>query len=95
MKRPTKKAFLEFMKEKYPDYNKTKEGKDDYLTLLDVIQRASKSDSVLMELADLTLMNKTDKLIYRNAMACAGVEMTPLQVEHYLSTIEYGLEYIT
>tara|TARA_B100001564_G_scaffold170668_1_gene143480 strand:- start:1907 stop:2194 length:288 start_codon:yes stop_codon:yes gene_type:complete len=95
MKRPTKKAFLEYMTEKYDDYNKSKNGRDDYLTLLDIIQRASKSDSTLMELADLTLMKKTDRLIYRNLMACGGVEMTPRQVDYYLSTIEYGLEYIT
>ena len=40
-------------------------------------------------------MNKTDRLIYRNKMACAGIEMTPMQVDEYLATVEYGLEYIT
>ena len=52
MKRPTKKAFYEYMS------------------------------------------MRSDRLIYRNMMAVAGVELTPQQVDEYLATVEYGLEYI-
>ena len=92
-KRPTKKSFYEYMSERFntKNYRNT----EMYDTLLDVIQDASSDDGRLMELAELTIMNKTDRLIYRNKMACAGIEMTPMQVDEYLATVEYGLEYIT
>ena len=91
-KRPTKKSFYEYMSERLN--KKNYKNTEMYDTLLDVIQDASSDDSRLMELAELTLMNKTDRLIYRNKKACLGIEMTPLQVDEYLATVEYGLEYI-
>lgn len=92
MKRPTKKAFYEYMSLKYECKFKDVKAYD---TLLELIAEASKDDGRMMELAELTLMNKTDRLIYRNKMACLGYEMTPRQVNEYLSTVEYALEYIT
>lgn len=92
MKRPTKKAFYEYMSLRFKTKYKDPEG---YGSLLDVIQEADKSEAKFMDLAELTLMNKTDRLIYRNVMACAGVEMTPLQVDQYLAIVEYGLEYVS
>ena len=92
MKRPTKKAFYEYMSLRFKTKYKDQEG---YLTLLDVIQEADKSDEAFMDLAELTLMNKTDRLIYRNAMAVTGIEMTPHQVDQYLAIVEYGLEYVS
>ena len=65
-----------------------------YLTLLDVISSADKSEIVFRDLAELTLMNKTDRLIYRNKMACAGVEMTPIQVDQHLAIVEFALEWV-
>lgn len=91
MKRPTKKAFYEHMSKRFNTKYKDEDG---YLTLLDVIQAASKDDKIFMDLAELTLMSKTDRLIYRNALACQGKELTPLQVNEYLAIVEYGLEYI-
>ena len=90
-KRPTKKAFYEYMSLKYKRKYKDEEG---YMTLLDIVSRASKDDAVMMEMAELTLMTRADRMIYRNAMAIGGIEMTPTQVDEYLSIIEYGLEYI-
>tara|TARA_B100001778_G_C18404640_1_gene545805 strand:- start:421 stop:705 length:285 start_codon:yes stop_codon:yes gene_type:complete len=94
MKRPTKKAFYEYMSERF-DRKFTSKDEDLYLDLLDVIQEASNDDSRMLELAELTIMSAADRLIYRNMMAVAGVEMTPAQVGEHLATIEYGLEYIT
>jgi len=91
MKKPTKKSFYEYMslrfKTKYRD-------PDGYLTLMDVIQEA-RDESKFMDLAELTLMSKADRLIYRNAMANMLIELTPAQVDEYLAIVEYGLEYIT
>ena len=90
-KRPTKKAFYEYMSLKFKRKYKDEEG---YMTLLDIVSRASKDDGVMMEMAELTLMTRADSMIYRNAMAVGGIELTPTQVDEYLSIIEYGLEYI-
>ena len=92
MKRPTKKSFYEYMSIKYDCKFKSNEA---YMTLLDVIQEADKSEKSFMDLAELTLMNKTDRLIYRNTMAVLGTELTPVQLDQYISTIEYALEYIS
>ena len=93
MKRPTKKAFYEYMSIRFKCNFKDKDSRC-YMDLLEVVQEASKDDSRMMELAELTIMSKADRLIYRNMMAVAGVELTPQQVDEYLATVEYGLEYI-
>lgn len=90
MKKPTKKSFYEYMSVRFNTKYKDPDG---YLTLLDVIQSATDDDEVFMDLAELTLMTKTDRLIYRNALACEGKELTPYQVDVYLAIVEYGLEY--
>ncbi len=92
MKKPTKKAFYEYMSLKMDTKYKEQEG---YEILLDVILTAESSESSFMDLVELTLMNKTDRLIYRNQQACAGTEMTPKQVDEYLSIVEFGLEYVS
>ena len=92
MKRPTKKSFYEYMSKRFDCKYKSNESYD---TLLEVIADASKDDGRMMELAELTIMSKTDRLIYRNKAACQGIEMTPHQVDEYLATVEFGLEYIS
>lgn len=91
MKNPTKKAFYEHMSKKLNTKYKDEDG---YIVLLDIIEVASSNDRIFMDLAELTLMNKTDRLIYRNELACDGKELTPLQVDEYLAIVEYALEYI-
>ena len=92
MKRPTKKAFYEYMSAKYDTNFKEPSAYD---TLLDIIVEAGTDDTKMMALAELTLMNKTDRLIYRNKMACEGMEMTPLQIDQHLSIIEFALEWVS
>ena len=87
MKKPTKKAFYEYMSLKMDTKYKEQEG---YEILLDVILTAESSESSFMDLVELTLMNKTDRLIYRNQQACAGTEMTPKQVEEALMRVPRG-----
>ena len=90
MKKPTKKAFYEYMSTRF---NRKYKSEDGYITLLDVIQTAQ-NDEKFMDLAELTLMTKTDRLIYRNTLACMGTELTPMQVDEYLAIVEFGLEYV-
>lgn len=92
MKKPTKKSFYEYMSLRFKTKYKDPDG---YLTLIDIIQEANKSEETFMDLVELTLMSKSDRLIYRNAMAVEGIELTPYQVDEYLSIVEYGLEYVT
>jgi len=92
MKRPTKKSFYEYMSKRFKIKYKCTDG---YNALLDVILAADKSQESFMDLAELTLMTKSDRLIYRNAMAEGGTEMTPKQVDQYLAIVEYGLEYVS
>jgi hypothetical protein len=92
MKKPTKKSFYEYMSLRFNTKYKDSDG---YLTLLDVIQEADRSNEKFMDLVELTFMNKTDRLIYRNALACMGTELTPYQVDEYLAIVEYGLEYVS
>ena len=66
MKRPTKKAFYEFMSKRFKEKYKDNQG---YLTLLDLIQEADKSDESFMDLVELTMMNHTEMLIFRNKQA--------------------------
>ena len=86
---PTKKAFYEYMSIRT---NRNFKESSAYDMLLDLIVQA-RDEEQFMDLAELTLMNKTDRLIYRNKMACEGFEMTPLQVDEYLAVVEYALEY--
>lgn len=91
MKRPTKKDFYEHMSTKLNRKYRDNEG---YLDLLDTIEDVNESESAFMSYAELTLMNKTDRLIFRNAMACKGKEYTPTQIDEYLLIVEYALEYV-
>jgi hypothetical protein len=91
MKKPTKKSFYEYMSLRFNTKYKSSLG---YIDLLDIIQQASEDPEAFMDLAELTLMNKTDRLIYRNQLAVQGQELTPMQVDEHLAIIEYGLEYI-
>jgi len=91
MKRPTKKAFYEHMSNKLDRKYKSNDG---YMDLLDVIHDANESESAFMSLAELTVMTKSDKLLFRYTQACKGRELTPIQVDEYLLIVEYGLEYV-
>jgi hypothetical protein len=90
-KRPTKKSFYEYMSLRF---NRKYRSSDSYDVLLEIIAEA-KEESNFMDLAELTLMTKTDRLIYRNRLACEGEELTPTQVDEYLATIEYALEFVS
>ena len=95
MTRPTKRGFYKHMEDLYGEEFKKQEIRNQfYDKLLDTIQEANKDDQNLSALVELTLMGPTDKLIYRNTMACCGVEYTPIQVNILISTIEYALEYV-
>lgn len=81
----TKKEFTDYMTEMY--------GEEDYSDLYKSFKSFSKvkDSSQIKELRDLTKMTKPQRMRYRNAMAAHGKELTPTQLDQYLSTIEYAL----
>jgi hypothetical protein len=91
MKNPTQKSFYEHMSKKLNTKYKDKDG---YLMLLDIIDTASSDNDIFMDLAELTLMNKRERLVYRTKLACTGKEFTPSQLDQYLTIVEYALEHI-
>lgn len=50
------------------------------------------SKSAIRELQELVSMDKKHRLAYRFALAANGKEYTPIQIDQYLSMIEYALE---
>jgi hypothetical protein len=82
----TKQEFLDHMADLY--------GKDqDFLSLYKTFKSISKikDKAQLKELFELTKMDKKKRLLYRHSLAAYGREFTPLQLDQYLSTIEYAI----
>lgn len=70
-------------------YEEDYQDSDAYKTLKQVLRIKDKSQ--LQELKDLTKMDKAKRLLYRHALAANGKELTPRQLDQYLSMIEYAL----
>ena len=81
----TKKEFSDYMTEMYGD--------EDYTDLYKSFKTFSKikDRGQIRELKDLVKMSPQRRLAYRHALAANGKELTPKQVDQYLSTIEYAL----
>lgn len=90
MSKVTKKDFFAHMstiyKEKYKD-------NDGYNILIEIIEAAADAE-IYDELYSLTKMDKADRLLYRYQLAVNGKEMTPKQVDQYITIITYALEHI-
>lgn len=84
----TKKEFTDYMTDMY--------GEEDYSDLYKSFKTFSKitDNNQIAELRDLAKMNKLQRIRYRNAMASHGKELTPRQLDQYLSTIEYAILHI-
>jgi hypothetical protein len=84
----TKKEFTDYMTDMY--------GEEDYSDLYKSFKTFSKvtDHNQIAELRDLAKMNKVQRLRYRHAMAAHGRELTPRQLDQYLSTIEYAILHI-
>lgn len=82
----TKKEFFTHMSELYDeDYN----DQELYKTFKSLVK--IKDRGQIRELQDLTKMNAKERLLYRHALATNGKELTPRQVDQYISTIEFAL----
>jgi hypothetical protein len=82
----TKKEFIDYMTDMYGDDS-------DYSELYKSFKTFSRIKDIqqIRELKDLAKMDKRKRLLYRYALAANGKELTPSQVDQYMSTIEYAL----
>ena len=94
-KRPTKKGYWKFMKDRHGSDFHRKDQNDAYDTLIATITEGSKDDDSLTALIELTLLPKSNRLAYRTKLAELGEELTPVQLDMYISTIEYALDYVS
>ena len=84
----TKQEFFVQMSELFEeDYNDT----EGYRTFKEISTLKSKSQ--LKEMRELTQMDKHKRLAYRHALAANGKELTPRQLDQYLTIIEYALDH--
>lgn len=84
----TKQEFFVHMSELFEeDYNDT----EGYRTFKEISTLKNKSQ--LKEMRELTQMDKAKRLAYRHALAANGKELTPRQLDQYLTIIEYALDH--
>ena len=64
-----------------------------YKTLVEILDKAQ-DPYIYNELAEMIDFSEQERLGYRYALACHGKELTPIQVDQYISIVEYALEFI-
>jgi len=83
----TKKEFFQYMSsvigEKYS-----------YTHAYDVYKEihSTTDKQTLSHMYDLTQMNDEERKLYRYALACQGIELTPTQIDQFLISIDYALK---
>lgn len=87
--KPSKRDFYDHMSSIYGRYR----NKNGYRTLVEILNRADDIE-MLNELAELTEYDKKQRLQYRYGLAINGKELTPTQVDQYISVIDYALSHI-
>lgn len=61
-----------------------------YRTFREIVNLNNRSQ--IKEMKDLTKMDTRERIAYRHALAANGKELTPRQLDQYLSIIEYALQ---
>ena len=80
-----KRTLVDIMTEVYDDINKD-ELWDAYIDISDAIRHGSPDE--IETFAEMTTMDMGEQLRWRHIMAETGIELTPRQVEHYISIVE-------
>jgi len=84
-----KREFFEYMSTLYDEDYKDD---DTYKTMKSILK--IKDKNYINELKDLTTMTKRERLAYRHALAANGKELTPRQVDQYISMVDYALTHM-
>lgn len=82
----TKREFFDYMSEIYDEGYKNEEAYRLFKSIA-----TTKDKNQLNEFHNITLMTKQQRLQYRYALALGGKELTPHQVDQYITTIDYAL----
>lgn len=82
----TKKEFFSHMSDLIGEKYKYSHAYDVYKEVYTTTDK-----KVLAQMYDLTQMNESERKIYRTALACQGIELTPVQTDHFLLSIDYAL----
>lgn len=84
-----KREFFAHMSQLYDeDYNDD----DVYRTLKKIVK--IKDEENIQELRNLTSLDRKGRLLYRYSLASNGKELTPTQVDQYITMIEYALSHM-
>lgn len=86
---PTKKQFYDYMSSIYGKYRNP----NTYRTVVEIMKRADDIE-MLVELSELTEYDEAQRLKYRYGLAVNGKELTPTQVDQYITAVEYALNHI-
>lgn len=85
----TKQEFFAYMSALYDeDYDDT----EAYKTFKSIVKL--KDEKKIKELKAIVNMTKAQRLLYRHSLAANGKELTPTQLDQYISTIDYALSNI-
>jgi len=92
MKTLLKKDYITHMQNTYPEY----EDKNDFYHIaLLVFMGLQKSDKdSFLDIASLTELDKAGRLKYRQMQAEDGRELTPLQVDQLIDSINYAKDMV-
>jgi hypothetical protein len=83
----TKQEFFLHMTELFEeDYTDT----EGYRTFKEISNLKNKTQ--IKEMRELTEMDRKTRLAYRHALAANGKELTPKQLDQYLTIIQYALD---
>ena len=82
-----KEMFMDTMKELWGDEINLQEAWETYRDAVMTIESGDNMDIRMME--SLTIKDAQQRLYWREQMAEHGIEMTPTQVDQYISIIEY------
>jgi hypothetical protein len=71
-------------------YEEDLKDEDSYRVFKQIVKMTDQDQ--LLEMKEITMFTKRQKVAYRNALASNGKELTPRQVDQYISMIELALE---
>ena len=84
-----KEIFLDTMRDLWGDEIDLQEAWETYNDIMITKEMGNNTDIRIME--SLTIKTAQERLYWREKMAEQGIEMTPMQVDQYISIIEYAM----
>lgn len=87
----SRSSFNEVMRELWQ--MKSEDLSDAWQTYQEAVDTINRGDKMQMEVMEaLPLLDKRRRLRWRENMAIQGIEMTPTQVDQYISILELAME---